>query len=362
MLAGVLVLSALPGVIGRLPAGHSQVSPATLLTRVQASADVAYSGYAESTGALDLPVSAGQFGSLSDLFGGSTQLRVWSRSSLDWRVDQISATGETDRFSVPDGIWSWNYEADTATLDFQAAGVAVRLPRADDLLPANLARRLLSQATPTQVSRLADARIAGRDAAGLRYTPAAAQSTIAHVDVWALAATGLVLKVQVFGRAEAVPVVATSMLDVSISRPAASVTAFVPPPHARIQQQNAPDIVAFINQLGRVTPPRQLAGLARADQNSGLGAVGVYGQGVTRLVAIPLFDRTADQLRAQLSRAVGASTAGTGAISIGVGPLNLLLAAPEGGPGEGSSWLLVGTVSAATLTTAQAQLPQIGDR
>jgi len=60
-----------PTVVGLIPASGSSVTAAQLLARVQASGRVSYSGYAESTGSLSLPVSAGDLGSVADLLGST---------------------------------------------------------------------------------------------------------------------------------------------------------------------------------------------------------------------------------------------------------------------------------------------------
>jgi hypothetical protein len=85
----------------------------------------------------------------------------------------------------------------------------------------------------------------------------------------------------------------------------------------------------------------------------------VYGQGVTTLVAVPVPARLARTLARQLagtpgSVAVSGGGSEIGALSISVGPLNLLLSA-EGV--DDARWLLAGTVTAPTLVNAVAELP-----
>ncbi len=166
----VVLLLVAPFLAGRIPAGRSRVSAATLLARVQSSAGVGYSGYAQATGGLSLPVTS-EFNSLSQLLGGQSTLRVWWRGTRDWRVDSIDLTGETDVHQDLYGWWMWDYESNTATRTPFLRPDDVRLPRADDLAPPSLARRLLSRAGSAEVSRLPDARIAR---AGRRRLTAAA--------------------------------------------------------------------------------------------------------------------------------------------------------------------------------------------
>ena len=152
VLAGIAVLAALPAAVAALPSRTAAVSAATLLQRINSSSNQAYSGYAESSGGLALPVTD-QFGSIADLFGGRSQLRVWWRSSADWRVDAVTFAGESDVHHDATGDWSWNYESNTVSRTDQTVAPAVRLPTATDLLPPQLARRLLSQASPSEASR-----------------------------------------------------------------------------------------------------------------------------------------------------------------------------------------------------------------
>ena len=190
VLCGVSALVVLPTVIGAIPAGKSDIAAGELLSRITHPHAAGYSGYAESSGGLALPVTR-QFSSVTDLLGGTTQMRVWWRGQEDWRVDTIDLSGESDTQVGPSGTWTWDYESNHATWTEQNTSVDVRLPAAGDLLPTNLARRLLSQASPDEVSRLPSKRIAGRSAPGLRLRPGAPQSTIDRVDVWADRATGL---------------------------------------------------------------------------------------------------------------------------------------------------------------------------
>src|SRR4051794_37135273 len=110
----VAVLAALPAVIGALPASDSRVSAADLRAAVLASADVPYSGYAESAGGLALPVTD-QLTSLADLVSQRTTMRVWWRSAVDNRVDVVTVTGETDVHRDREGSWTWEYERNRVT-------------------------------------------------------------------------------------------------------------------------------------------------------------------------------------------------------------------------------------------------------
>ncbi|MDQ1722934.1 MAG: hypothetical protein QOI26_2668 [Pseudonocardiales bacterium] len=352
VLAATAVLAALPSVVAAVPAKTSGLSAAELLRRINSSAGRPYSGYAEATGGLALPV-ASRFGSIADLFGGRTQLRAWYRSSLDWRVDAIGFAGESDIHHDESGDWSWNYESNSVDRTGSAVAPQVRLPTAADLLPPELGRRLLSQALRREATRLGSARVAGRSVPGLRITPDQPASSIDHVDVWADPGTGLPLRVEVQGKQPGAPALTSSFLDFSPTEPSAATTAFVPPRGANVSSRPARDLATAIDQLAGVTPPARLAGFERNGRFQALGSVGVYGRGVTELLAVPLPGRFAYSLGQELADAIGADPSEP-RLSLSVGPLNLLLSSPAQ---RDAAWLLIGTVTAPTLATAAAELP-----
>lgn len=347
VLCGVAVLVALPAVIAALPVRQSGIAAADLLARIRQPTIAPYSGYAEASGGVALPVTR-QLGDVADLFGGTTQLRVWWRGASDWRVDTISVAGESDMHAGPRGTWTWDYEANRATWTGGTARPAVRLPRAGDLLPTNLARRMLSEANPDEVTRLASKRVAGRDAPGLRLRPRAPASTIDHVDVWADRRTGLAVRVDIAGGGSRV--LSTAFLDFATHVPAAAETAFVPPRTAQVRTRDEPDLAAEIDRFGDATPPPSLAGLARNAALPSFGAIGVYGTGVTEFAVVPLPVRTTFSLMRQLGDAAARTPSG---LAMVIGPLSLLLTDPDP---TGGSWLLTGTVTPDTLAKAAAQV------
>jgi outer membrane lipoprotein-sorting protein len=343
----VVALAAAPSVVARLPVDGTDVSAADLLARVQGSSAVPYSGYAQSTGGVVLPVTD-QLSSLTNLLGDTTTLRTWFRGPDRWRVDTVLLTGERDLYRDGLQTWSWDYEADRAVL---STDPALRLPREADLLPTELGRRLLSEADPSEVSRLPAVRVAGVDAPGLRLVPRDARTTVSEVDVWVEPGTGLPLRVDVLGDGATRPVVTTSFLDFSTAVPDAATTSFTPPPGAEVQRQGPTDLAALADQYAHAVPPTTLAGLPARDR-VGAGAVGIYGRGVTLLAAIPLRGRDTRGLRDQLTATPGAVVDANG-VGVGVGPLNLRLT-PRGA--DGTSWIVSGTVTADTLTAAAQQL------
>jgi hypothetical protein len=350
--SGVLVLAVTPALVAALPTSANHLSATALLQQIKSSSSHAYSGYAESTGGLGLPVTR-QFSSVADLFGGTTQMRVWWRGTTDWRLDTITLAGETDVRTDRLGSWTWDYESNAASYFEPVVDAEVRLPSAADLVPANLGRRLLSQATDSEVTRLPTRRIAGRTAPGIELRPTDQLSTIDRVDAWAEPMSGLVLRVDVFGKGDRNSTLTTSFLDFSLTTPRPADTAFLLPAGAAMRTDTRPDFAATIDRLGRGTPPETLAGMPRTPLLQG-GSVGVYGRGVTTFAAVPLPERTLSSLRTQLLATPGVVIAEDGT-SVNVGPLTLFLS--QRGT-DGISWLLTGTVTLDALRTAARELRQ----
>ncbi len=328
-----------------LPVHDDPASATELLARIAASQDQGYSGYVETLGTLQLPVSD-RFLDIGTLLGEPTRMRVWWRSADSWRVDRLLATGESDL--VHDGPLTtrWDYEDGEAR---QGIDPAIRLPRASDLLPAPLAHRLLGGAADEEVTRLPAARVAGRDAPGLRLTPASTSTSIDHVDVWADAVSGLPLRVEVYDAAGADPVFTSQFRDFSAGAPGPATTRFEPAPGVRVSTDDVLDIADAANRYAPLVPPKTLAGLPRSPTSD--GAVGVYGSGVSQVLALPLRDREAVPLREQLDRTPGVRRGPEGT-SVSVGPLGTLL---TGGPSQGG-WLVTGTVTQRTLREAARDL------
>jgi hypothetical protein len=347
--AGVAVLLALPPLIGALPAADTGTPATDLRARVLASADVAFAGYAQAAGGLALPVGD-QLTPVADLLADRTTMRAWYRSATDWRVDVLTATGETGVRRDAEGTWTWQYEDGVAA---RAAAQPLALPGAPDLLPSELGRRLLSEATAAELTRSGAARVAGRDALGLRVTPADEAASVRRVDVWVDAASGIPLRVQVAGSAVA-PALDTRFLSLDLDTPAAAVTAFAPPPGAevRLDAQQA-DLLGAGRRAEAVALPAALAGLPSRQLEGSPGAVGVYGRGATLLAVAVLPGRAGAALGDTLAVAPGAVVDDLG-IRAAAGPLGLMLV--DGGDRR-PDWLLAGTVDLDALALAAAALP-----
>ena len=318
-----------------------------------ASARVAYQGYAESNADLGLPALP-DIGDISSLLDGSTDQYAWYRSADQWRADVLTTAGETDTYQYGDlSTFEWDYGSNMLT---QIVGTEpVRLPRAADLLPPELGRRLLSYAGKhARVSVLPGLRVGGVDAAGIRLETPSAATIVTAVDIWADPRTGLPLEVQVFCRGQAAPVLVSQFLEVSFAQPSvATITPPEPGPTTGFDIAGLPDVERILHGYGPPLPA-SLGGTSRAAGVAGLPDVAAYGSGFGRFAVIPL-PRGAGATVLQAATAAGTTVQlGSGtAVVIQTPLLTVLLAPTLGGP----VYLLTGTVTAATLERAALQLP-----
>jgi hypothetical protein len=348
---GAAALCALPVVVGALPIPQSPISAAALRARILASARVPYQGYAESIVNLGLP-SLPDLRGVSMLLDGTTDQYAWYRSPAHWRAEVSTPAGEDDTYQAGAVTYLWDYSRDLLTRIVGAQ--PVRLPRAADLLPPALGRRLLVLAEgPGRQSRLPARRIAGIDTAGLQVRPADPRTTIAAVDIWADPATGLPAAVQVFARGAARPVLTSSFLQLSESRPALSVVTPDPAPGVGVTTATYPDVSRFLSGIGPPLP-RQLAGLARTRIRGGIASVGAYGTGFTRFAVVPLPGGVGSQaLSTALAAGTQAEFADGTAVLIRTPLLTVVLASSSFG---GPVFLLAGPVTPAVLDRAATQV------
>ena len=299
MACGTAALCAVPVVIAALPVQQSSISAAALRARILASARVPYEAYAESTADFGLP-DLPDLHDVSQLLDGTTDQYVWYRSPAYWRADNVTGTGpngtfqagESDTYQDGQVVFLWDYGRSVLT---QIVGAQpVRLPRAADLLPPVLARRLLGIAAATdRYSRLPSRRVAGIAAAGLRVTPAGHATTIGAIDIWADPRTGLPVEVQITGRGAARPVLTSSFLELSERRPGLGTV--TPHPAAGVAfastSPHAVDSVLSSDVDGDYdgSPfPRELAGISHVPIPGSPPGVGIYGTGLSRFVLLPL--------------------------------------------------------------------------
>jgi hypothetical protein len=376
--AAAAVVAAVPIVLRTLPVRAAAGPVAELYDRIRASARLPYQGYAVSTGRAGLPALP-QLGDVASLFNGDTQLRVWYAAPDRWRVDVIDIGTERDVYQNPGTQYIWDYGSNQLT-EFVGT-TPVRLPRGADLVPPDLARRLLAAAGPRdgELSALPAQRVAGIAAAGLRLTPADPRTTVGRVDVWADPATGLPLQVAVTARGADQPILVSRFLDLRLVAPADPV---LTPPATRdgigFTLTQAPDIAAGLASTRPGPLPDRLAGMTRSTDDLagnpagnppvgnpagnpaagnpvGLPGVGTYGGGLSQFVVLSVPRRIGSDAMRSAVKAGGATLSFPGADAVLIttpvlGVLVLLSRATR------RTYLLAGLVGAAVLKQAGTEL------
>lgn len=343
--AATLVVA--PLLVAARPASGVRISGVELAGRIQTSAAQGWSGYVESTGTLSVPDSH-SFSSLVQLLTQRNDLRVWWRSADDWRIDRMTDTGETDLIRQRSMSLRWVFESETATVSPVSL---VRLPDVSDLVPPTLARAILAGARADELTALPARRIAGISAAGLRLTPRGEPTTLAHVDLWADPATGVALRVEIYGHNDPRPVLTTALRQVDEAMPDATTTGFDPAEGVSIAYDQSLDVAAAANAFAPFDPPHTLAGLP-ARTGIGSRAIGRYGRGPTTLLAVPLREEVAGPLRQQLEARADPRYRSAGTL-VAVGPVDLLVTPYGNGD---TAYLLAGTVDPDTLRRAATEL------
>lgn len=358
LVAGVAaVLLAVPTVITALPVRVAPIHPARLAELIMKSADRPYHGYAESSGRLGVP-ELPNLTQVSSLLTGTTRIRSWYDSPTRWRFDVLNPLGgERDVYRTPDGEYIWDYGANLLTEVI--GGQPVRLPRAGDVLPPDLARRVLAAAPGDPVSALPPRREAGLSAAGLRVRPVDPDTSIGQVDIWADPDSGLPVRVEVSARGEAQPVLVTRFVELTQERPAAETLVPSKPPDGGFTVTTAPDIVEALGSAVPVPYPDRLAGRALATAElAGLPEVGQYGAGLSAFVVLPLPRNVAGSATDAARKAGGRELTlpgGTGVL-LSVPPVSLII---ERSTVARRSYLLAGLVVPSVLEAAAAELSTV---
>lgn len=313
-----------------------------------ASAGVAHQGLAESRGGLAVP-DLPRLGEVTAPLGDTTRLRVWWDSTRRWRVDRLTTTGEQDVYGGTErganGVAVWDYEDNRLTETIGAT--ALRLPRADDLLPPQAARRLLGGVGPDDDVRLTGGDVvAGRPTVGLRVRPADARSTIAAVDVQLDAATDLPLAMTVRD-AGGVTALQTRFTDLTLAAPDGEALRIPAAPGARVALQSAADPLGGLSRGGAWNLPPTLAGLPSSEPLVSGGAA--YGDGLVAFVVLPLSPRYAARTLDALRTAPAVELPGARARLVTSGPVSVLLVA---GQDRRHSYLVSGLVTADVLAQA----------
>ena len=328
----------------------ASVSARELLSRAQASDTVAYTALAQSRGTLGLP-DLPRFGSVAALLGGTTRARVWWSAPSAWRVDVLSATGEQGTYGTALGIVTWDYERNALVRVVGEPGA--RLPRADDLLAPQIARRLLAGVgADDRVDPLPAADVGGRPTLGVRVVPSDPRSTIARADLWVDAQTALPLRLRIVARGGQDALV-TQLSEVHLGAPERGVLLPPEPPGAKVDFQVAPDLAASIDQQSPWLLPDTLAGLGVT--RSLLQGTATYGSGLVRFVVLPLPHREAHQVldNARSAAAAPVDVLGGEAATVSSSLLNAVVAQDAD---FRHAYLIAGLVSPDLLAQAASEL------
>lgn len=334
------------------PVPSSVAALQRVVDRALRSASVEHSGLVESRGALGLP-DLPRLGGVAGLLGGTTRTRVFWSSPRAWRVDRLLATGEADDYGLGPDLVSWNYEDDHLRTVLGTG--TIRLPRPDDLLPPQLARRVLHGLGSTdRLVTLPGRRVAGRPTLGVRVLPDSALSTVGAFDVWTDEATGLPLQVRVTDLAGR-EALGSRFLDVSFGAPSAAV---LRPPEAVGAGHDVgqvADLADAINQIHAFSLPAQLAGLPATTPLAQVGGSETYGDGLARFVLLPL--------PGHMARSAMRSATDGGGIDVDVPGGRAVLLTSSGlgvlvgrGDSAGRGYLLAGLVTPQTLQRALTAL------
>jgi hypothetical protein len=346
VLAVVAVLCSAPIVINVWPARAVAVPPATLRQRIAASAGQAYQGYAQSSGLLPLP-SLPNLQQVTALVSTTTEMRTWYAGRNRWRVDVLGPGTERDTYRTPDAEYVWDYGDNQLT---RIVGEQpLRLPRPADMTPPELVRRVFGIAAGDRFTPLATRRVAGRAAAGLRIVPAAPDTTVDHVDVWADPRTGLPLQAEITAKGGTRPVFTTRFLEVHLSVPdPATVTPPAPSAGTGYATTVAPDAFRLLTRRPVLLPDR-LGGQPRS--RSIVDQAAVYGTGLAQFVVAALPGRFGSEAYDQVSTYGQDVPVPAGSASlIATGLLNVLVVRGD------RTYLVAGLVQPARLKRVAADL------
>jgi hypothetical protein len=354
--AGALALAGAAPALDALPATDGGVADRAgadgLRRRILAGAAQPWVGLAEANGRIALP-ELPALESTTALFTGLTRVRGFVAGPDRWRADELTPVGERDVYRVGGREYVWDFGFDLLT---QLTGrPALRLPRAADLLPPELGRRLLGLAPDDPVGPLPARRIAGRAADGLRLEPQDPDTTVGRVDVWADRETALPLRVEVAARADPEQaLLVTELQDVDLRAP--DDAALIPPrpPGSGNVRAAANDLGGALRVLDAAAPPPRLAGRARvALTGDELPGVGVYGAGLAGFVLVPVSRGIAGRVLDGAGAAGGVPITVPRGRAVRVATPLLSLAVRSG---RGGGVLLVGPVGPTVLERAVAEL------
>jgi len=324
-----------------------------------ASADLPYSGYVESDGALGVP-NLGKLSDITAMLDGSTRMRVWQASASTWRADVLSDAGERDTYQLRGKTYIWDSGGELLT---EVTGnQPIRPPRAADLLPPALALRLLHDAEGTaRITSLPAERIAGRDAGGLRLLPTDPATTIGQIDIWADSVNGLPLQVEIIGRGSGQVVLASRFLQVAFNRPSGQVLTPAHGPGTGFTAASPADIANAAGDLDDEQLPGSLAGRSRIPSPPAFQEIGIYGRGLSTFAVITLSGHSGrrDLRSAERNGGTPLTFAKGFGVQIATPLITVVLAHPYD---SFDTFLIAGMASPQLLAKAAAQLAAEPDR
>jgi hypothetical protein len=347
------LLIAVPAVVATLPSAGPSIDPARLRALISESSRRPYQGYAESTGLIGLP-DLPYLADVTSLLNGTTRMRTWYMSPDQYRVDVMTVSGERDLYRTPQGEITWDYDANLHT-EF-IGEPPVRLPRAADLLPPELARQVLAASAADPVDTLPVRRVAGISASGLRLRPADPDTTVGQVDIWADSVTGVPVRVEVTARGQAAPILVTAFSELDLSAPTVPIQPPTPPPGSDFDTVSAPDVTKILGVFSRSPLPLRVAGRELNSTNlGGVRGAGLYGSGLASFVVLAV-PREIGAAATDAAGEAGAATLqlpGGTAVAQSIPPLSLMVVRSVV---SRRSYLLAGLVTPAVLEAAAGQL------
>lgn len=293
----VILLCSAPAIVSALPVSTPPRSVVQLLADARNSANVPFTGLVVSRGTLNLPDISTLGNQVVGLLSDTSRLRVWQAGANRFRVDRLTAGGESDVYVS--GNISLTWDSSERRLVRQVGRSQLPLPEPPDILPTSLGRQLLNYlpADGRGVQRRDDQRIAGRAAAGLVWRPNDPRSLVAEVRMWIDPSNGLPLKVQLQPTDARLVAFETSFLDLSLAPP--------DPDHLRFDVRHTQRLDlqdSFASSDQDLTPPfrlpQSIAGLPlRSDARP---FIATYGDGAALVAVTAVDDATADSIRQQI--------------------------------------------------------------
>ena len=243
---------AVPAVANAAP-NLPERSPQQLLELVADSAGTPFSGTIEQTSALGLPdvssLAPGDDGdsvsSALELITGSHTANVFVGGPTTQRIQLLEGFAERDLIRNGDSVWLYDSDAKEATHLTGSAG----LPASPSITPAEAAEKLLAAIDPsTEVEVVDTARVAGRAAYELRFTPGDADTRVGSAVLSVDAETGLPLAATVTAKGQSEPAFSVRFSEIDFDAPDASLFEFTPAGDVTVEEEtlegHAPDAAA----------------------------------------------------------------------------------------------------------------------